>query len=159
MLDERSNILAPLPQRRDQDWKYVETVIQVAAKLVPFHTLQQVPVGRCKKPKIDLQRLSTPKPFNLMILKHAQQFRLQAQRNLADLIEKKRAFIGQFQATDFAGYSAGEGSFLMAEQLAFQQARRNGRAVQLDEAVAAACTQAMERARHQLLARAGFTEK
>ena len=54
------------------------------------------------------------------------------------------------------GDRAGEGALLVAEQLAFEQAGRNGGAVQLDERAAAAAAQVVNRAGDQLLAGAGF---
>ena len=39
-----------------------------------------------------------PPPFELAFLQHTQQFRLKGRRNVADLVQKKRAPIRQFEA-------------------------------------------------------------
>jgi len=53
-------------------------------------------------------------------LQGAQQLRLEQYRQLADFVEKERAAVGEFQQTDLAPLRAGEGPFLVTEELAFQ---------------------------------------
>jgi hypothetical protein len=104
-----------------EDGKHIQTIEQVAAKLACLDTPRQVPVGGRQEPKIDLQGLRAPQPFELVVLKHAQQPGLQGQRNFPDFIQEKRAPVGQLQAANLPPDRSREGSFLVTKQLAFQQ--------------------------------------
>ena len=84
-------------------------------------------------------------------------FGLQVERQLAHLVQKERAFVGQLHAADLAGDRAGERALLVPEQFALQQPGGNGGAVQLDERAIAARTQAVNGARQQLLAGSRFS--
>src|SRR5882762_8765005 len=57
VLDQRSNILPPLPQRRYENRKHTKPVVQIAAELALLHTLHQVAIGRRQQPEIYPQRL------------------------------------------------------------------------------------------------------
>ena len=100
--------------------------------------------------------MGSAQPFKLLILQNPQQLRLQLQRELSDLVQKQRALVGEFNSSDLLGHRSGESSLLITEQLAFHQARRNRRAIQFDETVVGALTQAMDGACHQFLTGSGF---
>src|SRR5262249_46625043 len=87
-----------------------------------------------------------------------QEFRLQLERNLANLVEKQRAAVGDLEPPDLLGDGAGKGAFLVAEELTFEEARRNGGAVDLDERPLASATAVMDGPGNQLLAGPGFAE-
>src|ERR1700678_3974930 len=159
VFDQRPDILTALAQGRYENGKDVEAVVQIAAKLASFYTLQEVPVGRRQQAKIHLQSLPAAQPFELSILQHAQQLGLQTQRSLGDFIQKQRAPVGQLDAPEFPCDRSGEGSFLVAKQLAFQQARGDGGAIQFDEAIALPPAHAVKGARYQLFARASLAQQ
>jgi len=96
-------------------------------------------------------------PFELLLLEHAQELRLQRRGDVADLIEEERAFVCQLESPDLLRDSAGERAFLVAEQLAFKQVEWNGGTIQLDERAPASGTEGVNRARDELLARAGLS--
>ena len=77
-----------------------------------------------------------PTRSNVFSCKHAQQLGLHLQADVADLVEEQRAAVGQLEAADLVAVGAGERALDVAEQLAFQQARRQGGAVDLDERLA-----------------------
>jgi hypothetical protein len=58
--------------------------------------------------------------LEFLFLKNAQEFRLKLERDVADFIEKERAFVGEFEAACFLGDGAGERAFLVTEALALQ---------------------------------------
>ena len=64
------------------------------------------------------------------LLQSAQQLGLQIQRNVAHLIQKQSPAMRHFKAADLLRQGAGEGSSLVAEQLAFEQPGGNRGAVQ-----------------------------
>ncbi len=59
--------------------------------------------------------------LDLAFLQHAQQLGLHHRRHVADFIQKQRAAMGLFEFADVPRRRAGEGSFLVAEQLGFDQ--------------------------------------
>ena len=70
-----------------------------------------------------------PSRSNLPLLEHAQQLDLHVERQVADLVEEDRRVVGELEPADLPRQRAGERALLAAEQLAFDQRRRNRRAV------------------------------
>ena len=56
-----------------------------------------------------------------LVLQHAQQLHLAGQRQLAYLVQKNCAAVGQLEAASAVGDGIGEGTFLVAEHLALEQ--------------------------------------
>ena len=152
--------MSPRRSRNDGkfDGKNIQTVKQIFAKFLVGDVLLQIAVGGGDDPHIDVQRLHSAQPFELAILQHPQQFRLQFQRQFSDLVQEQRPFVRQFDAPNFLADRPGKRSFLMPEQFALQQARRHGRTIELDESLVVPRTQRMHRARHQFLPRAGLSQ-
>ena len=78
--------VATLAYRRKRDRENLEPVIQVAAKLAVFHHQSQISVSGGNQAEIHVKRARAPKPFKLLLLQDSQQFGLQLERNVADLI-------------------------------------------------------------------------
>ena len=95
-------------------------------------------------------------PLDLAGLQHAQQLDLDLLGELAHLVEEERATVRQLEPAGPHRGRAREGAALVPEQLAFDERRRQRAAVDRDEGPAAAATAAVDRARDELLARAGF---
>ena len=76
--------------------------------------------------------------------------------HVADFVEEDRAAVGLLELADLLLGRAGERSLLVAEQLGLDQLLGNGRAVDLDEALAAAQAVAVDGARDELLADAAL---
>src|SRR6266498_870599 len=89
--------------------------------------------------------------------RNAQQLRLQLKRDVADFIQKQRAFVRQRESPDALRDRAGERALLVTEQFAFEQPRRYGRAIDFDQRAFVAPAQGMDRAGDQFLARARLT--
>ena len=100
--------------------------------------------------------LRAAEALELLLLQHAEQLGLQLRRDVADLVEEQRPLVGQLEAADLLADGAGEGALLVAEQLALQQPRGDGRAVELDEGPVPARAQVVQGAGDELLARAGL---
>jgi hypothetical protein len=71
--------------------------------------------------------------FEFVLLQHAQQLRLQQRRELGDLVEKHRAAARQLEPATLLRQGPGERALLMTEELTFQQAFGQRRAVDRDE--------------------------
>ena len=78
---------------------------------------------------IHLDRRRTSQPLKLLLLNGPQQFRLHLQADIANLIQKERAFVCRLESTFSLNQSPRESSPLMPEQLAFQKSRGDGGAV------------------------------
>ena len=105
---------------------------------------------------VDADQLAPADAEELALGQHAQQARLQRQRHVADLVEEQRAAVGLFETADVALLRAGERAGFVAEQFAFEQFGGNRGGVERDERLARARRFAMQRARDQFLAGAGF---
>jgi len=62
-----------------------------------------------------------PEPFEFLLLKHAEKFRLKFEGKVADFVEEQRPAVGEFEAADFLADGAGE------------RARAHGRRVRIRE--------------------------
>ena len=85
------------------------------------------------QPHVHLDRLGAAQALELLFLQHAEQLGLQLRGDVADLVEEQRPLVRQLEAADLLADGAGEGALLVAEQLALQEPRGDGRAVELDE--------------------------
>src|SRR6185312_13444429 len=97
---------------------------------------------------------------DLAAFQHAQQHRLEVERQFADLVEKQRA---ARSGLDLAGRAAapraGEGAVDIAEQFARQQLPRGAAAVDDDEGTVTARRCRVNALRKNLLADAGLAEQ
>ena len=96
-------------------------------------------------------RTATSQTLKLLLLQNPQQLRLQSQGQISDFIQKEGPCIGHFEAANFLNDSPSEGAFLVSEEFAFQQVKRNGGAIQLYERTSAACADVVNGAGYQLL--------
>ena len=78
------------------------------------------------------------------------------QGHLADLVEEQRAAVGELELARLHPVRAGERAALVAEELALEQGRRQGRAVDLDAGARAADRGVVDGARDELLAHSRF---
>ena len=77
--------------------------------------LPQIAVGRRDDSHIHAHRLLAADAGQGILLQDVQQHPLRLQRQIADLIQKERAAIGQFKAPKLTARRAGKGPFLVAE--------------------------------------------
>ena len=147
-----------ISQRRRNDGEDLQPVIQIAAKEFVPHHLGQIPVRRRHQPDVDGDGACAAQSLEGLLLQSAQQLGLEIQGNVAHFIQKQSPAMRHFKAADFLTERAGEGSPLVAKQLAFEQPGGNRRAVQADKGKIPSWTQAVNGARHQLLASPGFPQ-
>src|SRR5579864_752527 len=155
--DQHGDILAALAQRRDDEREDVEAVIQIHAELLIAGQRAQIAMGGGHQAEVRHQSARAAQALELAVLQHAQQFRLQLQRQVGYFVQKKRAFVRDLDPPDALADGAGERAFLVAEHFALKQSGGDGGAVQFDERPVATAAELMNGARHQLLAGAGFT--
>src|ERR1700746_1118691 len=96
--------------------------------------------------------------LKLLLLQDPQQLGLQSQGQISDFIQKEGPCIGHFEAAHFLSESPSERAFLVREEFAFQQVKRNGGAIQLNERTSAASADVVNGPGDQLLTRTCLAE-
>src|SRR5438093_10265043 len=153
---ERLDVVRPAAQRRQVDGAHVQAVIQVVAeRALPYH-VGEVAVGRGDDPDVDADRVGGADTLDLAVLEHAQQLHLHPERQLADLVEEDGAAVCRLEEPLAVAVGAGEGPTQVPEELALEERGRERGAVAHDERAVAERREAMQRAGHQLLARAAL---
>ena len=130
---EQRDVLGAVAERRERDREDAEAVVEVFAEGLVVDGLEQVAVGGGDDPDVDRQRRAAADALDLALLEDAEELGLGLQGEIADLVEEEGPAVGQLEAADPPGEGAGEGAFLVAEQLALDQARGQGGAVELDQ--------------------------
>src|SRR5260370_27280913 len=133
------------------NWKKSQTKEAIFSELLLAPHRFQIAVRRGNQTRIGPKRARASQPFELPLLQHAEQFGLQFERNFSYFVQKNGAAIGYFEASNPLRDRSCECAFLVSEQLAFQKARRNGRAVELDEGLGAPRAKIMNGSRNQFL--------
>ena len=156
MLRELADVGRTLAQRRDLQVHDVEAEQQVLAECALAHRFGKVAVRSRNDADVDRNRASAADAVDDPLLDGAQQLRLQPHIHLGDFVEQQRAAVRLLEFADAAGDRAGEGAFLVAEQLGFQQVLRDRGAVDGDEGLLRAVGAAVNVARQHLLAGPAF---
>jgi hypothetical protein len=156
MTRQRSDILASLPQRRNQQGKDVQAIEQVLTKVTPGHGVGHVAIGSGDDADIEDHRLLAADPLDFALLQDAQQLGLQAERHFGDLVEQQTAVLRLLELAGLRVLRAAEGALFVTEKGGLEQAVRNGRAIDGHERALAARRVLVNEARHHLLANAAF---
>ena len=153
---DQRDVLFPLPKRRHDDVHHVDPVEQVAAELPLLDHPFQVLVGGAQDAAVRLHLALAADAEELLLLQDVEQFRLQVQVHLADLVEEDGAALRHLEAAVLAAVGAGERPLLEAEQLALEQLPRQGGAVDLDERLVRPSGRLVKSLGDQFLAGAAF---
>jgi hypothetical protein len=107
--------------------------------------------------RTSVRRLRVPAhAFEFALLQYSQQLRLSLERQLACLVKKQRAAVGEFKTAPALLSGASKCAFLVAEQLAFYEIAGQARTIDLDQRPLAAWTAFVDRARDQFFSGAGL---
>ncbi len=153
---ELEDVTLALAQRGDVDGEDVQAVKQVFSEAAFGGHLLQVAVGGGDDADVDFGGVRAADAFEFALLQHAQKFDLNGRRNLADLVEKQRAAVGQFEAALAVGGGAGERAFHVAEEFAFNEIFGQRGAVGLDKGLVGAVAVVVDGVGDEFLAGAGF---
>src|SRR5262249_51056430 len=151
-------IALAVAQRRDRDGKDIEAIKEVAAELLGRNHLRQVAIGGGEDTNIRLLCAHATQALELPLLQGAQEFRLQLKRDIAYLVKKEGAAVGQLHAPDLLCDRPCESALFVPKQLAFQQAGWDGGAVEFYEGAAPAAAGIVNGARNQLFAGSCLTK-
>src|SRR5262245_62799186 len=154
VVGEEWNIVAALPQRRQDDGHDAQAVEEVLPEFSFGDERRQVLVGGGDEPDVDLDALRPANPPDLALLEHPQELRLHARADLTDLVEKARSAVRRLEEPSLVGQRAGERALDVAEELALEQGLGERAAVDRDEWLIAAAARRVDGPRDQLLARA-----
>ena len=118
--------------------------------------LGQVPVRGGQDPDLDRRALARAEGPELAVLQDAEELGLDGHRDLGDLVEEDRPSVGLLEQAALVPVGAGEGALLVAEELRFEQALRDGGAVADDERLVLGGAEAVDGPGHDFLAGPGL---
>ena len=131
-------------------------MVEVGAKAALLHFAAQVAVGGRDDPAARGASLRLADPLVLAVFQHAQQLRLQVERQLADLIEQQRAVGRILEITGLVAGGAGEGALHVAEKGRLDERRRDRGAIEGEVRTLRARREPVQAPRRHLLAAARF---
>src|SRR5579871_6646621 len=129
----------------------VEAKEQIFPELSGGTGCWQVDIRGGKYPDIHTARARGTDPFNFPRLKHPQQFRLLAKRDIANLIEKDCAAVSELEAPDPIGTSVGERAFYVAKQFTLKDSVWNRSSVYRYQGSRGTSTQRVQGLRNNFL--------
>ncbi len=133
VVGQRQHVARPLTQRRQHHLDHVQPIEQILAEAPCRDLGRQVAVRRRHHAHVAGPGPRLADALVALLLKQAQQLRLQGRRQVADLVEEQRAPLGRRHPADRVAHRPGEGTADVAEQFALQQLRRQARTVDRDE--------------------------
>src|SRR5215813_56710 len=98
MAREQRDVTQPVAQRGQSDGENVEAVKKVGAEFAFADQSLERLIGRGYDADFDTDALGAAQPLEDAGLQHAQEPPLYFQQDLADLIQKNRAAVGQFES-------------------------------------------------------------
>ncbi len=127
-------------KRRHAQGDDIDPVVQVLAKFSFLDRLFDVPVRRRDHAHIHGNGFRGADPVDNPFLEDPQDFCLQIDAKVSDLIQQQRASVGQLELPFLVLDGAGKGAFHVPEELALDQGLGDGGAVHCHEgAVGPAC--------------------
>jgi hypothetical protein len=147
-----------LAERRQHHRVAGQPGVQVLAELAAIDHPGQVAVSGGDDADVDLDRAAGSDRHDLALLQDAEQRRLRAHRQVADLVEEERAAVCAADQPGPVLAGAGEGAALVTEELALDQRVRNRPAVDRDQ-LAGPLGQRVDGAGEELLAGPGLAQE
>src|SRR5205085_1909885 len=118
MRGKERNVLATLAERRQTNLDGVDAKQQILSEATRFHFSMDIGIRRRDDADIGTTGAGRPDALELAGLEDAQQLRLLRQRQVADLVEKQRAALGQLEPAHTVRFRIRECAPHMAEELA-----------------------------------------
>ena len=130
---KQDDILSPFSQGRHFDGEHIEAEIEVLPEGALGHHVGEMFVGRGDHADVDGHRGVRADPLDGALGEGAEELDLSGGVNFANFVEKESSAVGLFESANAALSGSGERAFLVAEELAFEELGREGRAVDGDE--------------------------
>src|SRR5439155_17445175 len=135
-----------LPEGRQGDGEFVQTVVDVLTKPASPHLSLEGDIGGGDDPNGHSDRLLAAERLHLSFLQRAQELRLGGQGKVHDLIEEQASSLGALELPLPSLMGPRECALLVAEELRLDQGVRNRATVHRDKWLVASGTQLMDRA-------------
>src|SRR3984957_9554565 len=136
------------------DWENIQAKEEIGPEPLLAHHRFQIAVRRGNQTRIRPKCARASQPLEFPLLQNAKEFGLQFERNFSNFVQENRTPVSHFEAANALRDRSGKCAFLVSEQLAFEQSRRNGRAVQLNEGLRSPWAQIMNGPSDEFLSRA-----
>src|SRR5450759_2023397 len=108
MAREKEGVAAAIPQRRKRDDRDVEAIVEVLAKTPRLHLPLEVSRSGRHDANVQAARPVLADAADLALRQGSQEFGLQRQRQVSDLVEEDRAPFGLFEQPLAVPVRAGE---------------------------------------------------
>ena len=125
--------------------------VEILAELPCRDARLQVPVGGGHHAHVDVKRAGSSDALEAPFFERPENLRLEGERQVADLIQEQRSAVRHLEAARFALRGAGEGPFLVTEQLGLEQGLGNRRAIDRHERPVGPRAEHVQRPGKQLL--------
>jgi hypothetical protein len=119
---QQRDVHGAFAQRRYGQGDDIEPVVEVFAEAPLANQLQQIALGRADQTDVDADRRLPADAFEFLLLNDAQQFDLEVQRDVVDLVDQQAAAVGELEAAGFLPDCTCKSPFFVTEKLAFQHA-------------------------------------
>ena len=129
MSRQQRDVVGSGTKRWQREGEHVQPVEQILAEPARADPFGQVLVRGGNDANVDLARDILADMLVLPLLQHPQQFGLQFEGKIADLVEKDRAAVGDLEAAGPVADRACKRTAHVAEELALEHLARNGTAV------------------------------
>ena len=110
----------------------MDTVVEIFAEPSGADHLLQRLMGCADEAEVDLAVGAAAQTLHLAVFQNAQQLGLQVHRQSGDLVQEKRAFVGQLDLARTRLCGSGKGAAFAAEEFRFDEVLRQGCAVEAD---------------------------
>jgi hypothetical protein len=154
--DQEGNVFGAIAQRGHPDVGCGEAKVEVLTKSALLDFREQISIRRRDDAHVGSNRLEPTETPNLAVLEHAQELGLKLSRQLAELVQEERAVVRQLEKPGARVRCAGEGASFVSEELAFDQGRSDGPAIEDDVRVVGSRARAMNGVRHDVFAGSRF---
>ena len=101
MLRQCGDVISPFAERRYGDGEYIQAVKQVLAEQFVSHCFFNILVGCGHDANIDLDGLASTHALDHLLLEDAEEFCLERQVHIADLIKEHRTLVHKLQLAEF----------------------------------------------------------
>jgi hypothetical protein len=160
VLRQLVQIRQALAQRRQPDRKHAQAAVQIRSETPMGDQLLEVDGAGGDQPQVDLDEAVRSQRLDLLVLQHAQQLRLQRQRQIADFVQEQRPAVGQFElAVACVSIGAGERAGRDPEKLGLEQRIGHRGQGNADERTVGARRGGVDCVRQHLLAGTGLAQQ
>src|SRR5215510_946586 len=135
----------------------MKPIIEILPEIAFFYLCLQVLVCGGDDSDIDLNRFLASHGIKFTLLQYAQKFSLKRSRHIPDFIQENRSFMSLAEQSFRASVGAGERTFFMTEELAFEQGCRQSRTVDGHKGFVSSTARQMDCFGNYFLARTALT--